>query len=213
MFNKFFPNLCVKVNKLWAKLTRNDEVIDVMEEGSVKVNPTLAGTEALITGIEVEGTKYKNVAVEANPTLAGTEADLTGLEVNGTKYAIPSGTQTYEHHIKVIYSHASSGAGDPAKSARLYFTVESTSSTEITTLSDLMSIMTNFNYLHEIMCTGSYNGGGESYYNPIISCNYIKYGETECLNIATVYFSTTGSSVQSFLLNDTSAYTIVDVVK
>lgn len=29
--------------------------------------------------------------VEANPTLAGTEADLTGLSVNGTKYKVPSG--------------------------------------------------------------------------------------------------------------------------
>lgn len=35
------------------------------------------------------GTKL--VAVSANPTLAGTEADLTGLEVDGTKYKISSG--------------------------------------------------------------------------------------------------------------------------
>ena len=35
------------------------------------------------------GTKL--VAVSANPTLAGTEADLTGIEVGGTKYKVPSG--------------------------------------------------------------------------------------------------------------------------
>lgn len=103
MFNKFFPNLCVKVNKLWAKLAKNDEVKDFMEEGSVKANPTLAGTEALITGIEVDGTKYKNVIVEANPTLAGTESELTGIEIDNTKYKLTK-TKYYSHNVKLIYS-------------------------------------------------------------------------------------------------------------
>lgn len=40
--------------------------------------------------------------VVANPTLAGTEADLTGLQVGDTKYAIPAGSGTttlYQHYI------------------------------------------------------------------------------------------------------------------
>lgn len=40
--------------------------------------------------------------VIANPTLVGTEADLTGLEVDGIKYAVPGGggdTNLYEHNI------------------------------------------------------------------------------------------------------------------
>lgn len=49
--------------------------------------------------------------VEANPTLSGTEADLTGLSVNGTKYKVPSGgsgggTQLYLHQITIT-------TGDP----------------------------------------------------------------------------------------------------
>ncbi len=43
--------------------------------------------------------------VVANPTLEGTEPDLTGLEVEGTKYKVPSGgggTQhLYQHNITI----------------------------------------------------------------------------------------------------------------
>ena len=42
--------------------------------------------------------------VIANPTLAGTEADLTGLQVGDTKYAVPqggSGSQLYQHNIYI----------------------------------------------------------------------------------------------------------------
>ena len=35
--------------------------------------------------------EYADGRVVANPTLAGTESDLTGLQVNGTKYKVPSG--------------------------------------------------------------------------------------------------------------------------
>ena len=59
-----------------------------------KANPTLAGTEAALAGLEVNGTKYKvnqPTTVVANPTLAGTEADLSGLQVGSTKYKVPSG--------------------------------------------------------------------------------------------------------------------------
>lgn len=50
----------------------------------------------------------KLVSVSANPTLAGTEADLTGLEIDGVKYAVPQGGSSgggsevhlYKHSIK-----------------------------------------------------------------------------------------------------------------
>ena len=35
--------------------------------------------------------KYADDNVVANPTLAGTESNLTGIEVGGTKYKVPSG--------------------------------------------------------------------------------------------------------------------------
>jgi len=63
-------------------------------KSAVVANPVLAGTEASLTGVEVDGTKYKveqPTTVVANPTLVGTEADLTGLQVGSTKYKIPSG--------------------------------------------------------------------------------------------------------------------------
>lgn len=43
--------------------------------------------------------------VVANPTLAGTEADLTGIQIGETKYKVPSGggggTTRYLHNIKI----------------------------------------------------------------------------------------------------------------
>lgn len=43
--------------------------------------------------------------VVANPTLAGTEAELTGIEIGGTKYKAGggSGTQLYRHYIHILY--------------------------------------------------------------------------------------------------------------
>ena len=86
MFNKFFPNLCVKVNKLWAKLTRNDEVIDFMESGSVVGNPTLAGTESALTGIKIGDTKYKidTKALSIDYTTTAPTADNT----DGIKFVV-----------------------------------------------------------------------------------------------------------------------------
>lgn len=42
--------------------------------------------------------------VVANPTLSGSESDLTGLEINGTKYKVPSGeigggVKVYQHTV------------------------------------------------------------------------------------------------------------------
>lgn len=73
----------------------------VPESDSVVANPVLAGDEDSLSGIEVNGTKYKvdaggGTEVIANPTLAGTEADLTGLQVGETKYKVPSGGSEYD---------------------------------------------------------------------------------------------------------------------
>ena len=78
----------------------------------VVANPSLAGTESDLTGLEVAGTKYKvptggGTEVVANPSLAGTESDLTGLEVAGTKYKVPTGgsgggTQLYLHTLSIF---------------------------------------------------------------------------------------------------------------
>ena len=57
----------------------------------VVANPTLAGTEDDLSGLQVGDTKYKVATVGANPTLAGTEAELEGLEIDGTKYKVGGG--------------------------------------------------------------------------------------------------------------------------
>lgn len=64
------------------------------ESSKVIANPTLAGTEANLTGLQVDDTKYKveqPIDVEANPVLAGTESALTGLKVGETKYKVEAG--------------------------------------------------------------------------------------------------------------------------
>lgn len=72
---------------------------------TVVANPTLAGTEAGLTGLQVGETKYKvdaGTTVVANPTLAGTEADLEGLQVGDTKYKIPSGGSTSSKSVTLF---------------------------------------------------------------------------------------------------------------
>ena len=81
--------------EIWLKrIAENSGGSDVI------INPTLAGTEANATGIEVDEVKYKISEVKANPTLAGTEANLTSVEVDGTKYKVPEAKKLYYHLIE-----------------------------------------------------------------------------------------------------------------
>lgn len=62
----------------------------------VTANPTLAGTEADLTGLEVDGTKYKvPPRVTADPTLSGTESTLTSLSIGSTDYRIETTATDY----------------------------------------------------------------------------------------------------------------------
>ena len=116
----------------------------------VVANPSLAGTESDLTGLEVAGTKYKvpsggGTEVVANPSLAGTESDLTGLEVAGIKYKIPTGgsgggTKLYVHGIQFPYSDAPSVTlrsldnNTTESKSLMYMWIISTSDTPITSL-------------------------------------------------------------------------------
>lgn len=68
------------------KLTKNiKEVVKAYEDGEIALTEDI--TE-----------------VVANPTLAGDEAELTGLQVGDTKYAMPQGgggSQLYQHNIGI----------------------------------------------------------------------------------------------------------------
>lgn len=76
------------------------EIIDVIND-QIKVNPTLAGTEPNLTGLQMGDDKYANpegTIVVANPTVSQDDATLTSLKIDDTNYKLP---QLYE--IKVSF--------------------------------------------------------------------------------------------------------------
>lgn len=109
-------NAPVASNKINTGNAANGKLMAADGQGGVKfvddnsgttvvANPTLAGTEAGLTGLQVGETKYKvdaGTTVVANPVLAGTEANLTGLQVGETKYKIPSGGSTSSKSVTLF---------------------------------------------------------------------------------------------------------------
>ena len=90
--------VCTEDNRPGLMLEGKTFTKDDLGGGGTEVvaNPTLAGGESSLEGLQVGETKYKvpsGTEVTANPTLAGTEADLTGIQVGETKYKVPSGTE------------------------------------------------------------------------------------------------------------------------
>ena len=86
-------------NERWKTVQYKSELV------KVSANPTLAGTEADLTGLQVGDTKYKipeGTEVIANPTLSGTEADLEGIQIDGTKYKVSGGAKKYMHILSVL---------------------------------------------------------------------------------------------------------------
>ena len=102
--------------KVYPKVIKDCLQEDVTSyiEGQVKANPTLAGTEGSLEGLQVGSTKYKvnqPINVVANPTLAGTEAELTGLQVGDTKYKAGGGKTLYSHDLCIWWSVSNSNYG------------------------------------------------------------------------------------------------------
>lgn len=63
--------------------------------------PTSTTTVAVLNEIANDYETPTSTEVVANPTLAGTEDTLTGLQVGETKYAVPQGGgKTYNHFVK-----------------------------------------------------------------------------------------------------------------
>ena len=60
--------------------------------------------------IMVNGENFSGSEVVANPTLAGTETNLTGLEVDGTKYAVSGGGGGFNKTVLWDSGSYSSGA-------------------------------------------------------------------------------------------------------
>lgn len=103
MIHKHLDNFLAKIA---GETPVDDEVRDsteywlnqIAEQGGgseVVANPTLAGTEAALTGLEVDGTKYKvnqPIVVEGNPSGAGGGSALTGLKIGDTVYKVRDGS-------------------------------------------------------------------------------------------------------------------------
>lgn len=92
--------------KVYPKIIKESLEKDVTDyiEGQVEANPSLAGTEASLTGLQVGDTKYKveqPINVEANPILAGTESDLSSIEIGDTKYKIGGGKILYRNRVDI----------------------------------------------------------------------------------------------------------------
>ena len=127
-------------------ITKTPQQINDLNQ--VVANPTLAGTEADLTGLQVGETKYavpQGTPVVANPTLAGTEADLTGLQVGDTKYAVPQGggsSDIYLHSVQIGYP-ASPPSSGMAYSIFLYILKSDTTA--------MNSISTLFDYLDTLV--------------------------------------------------------------
>jgi len=80
----------------------SDETSEVV---NVEANPTLDGTETVLSSIKIGGIKYKMPSIEANPTLDGTETALESIGIGGVKYKIEGGGSSggevhlYEHRV------------------------------------------------------------------------------------------------------------------
>lgn len=140
--------------KVYPKIIKDclqEDVTDYVE-GQVKANPTLAGTEASLTGIQVGDTKYKveqPINVVANPTLAGTEAGLESIEIGDTKYKISGGgKQLYTHNISF------KTANDTSRATRATMQIINDSDTAFTadTLKAYLISkgFTTYEHLHEL---------------------------------------------------------------
>lgn len=97
--------------KTYPKIIKECLQKDVTDyiEGQVEANPTLAGSEAELTGLQVGDTKYKvpqGTTVIANPDPAG-ETALTGLQIGDTKYKV--GSKLYQHNLWVKGSRYAGG--------------------------------------------------------------------------------------------------------
>lgn len=88
------------------KLTKNiKEVVKAYDDGEIALTEDIPTKTSDLTNDSGFITASDVTQVVANPTLAGDEANLTGLQVGDTKYAVPQGgggSQLYAHNVCVV---------------------------------------------------------------------------------------------------------------
>lgn len=58
------------------------------------------------TAVEVDNAVGKALSIEANPTMAGTEAALNGLQIGDTKYKVEAGSEIHTYTANKTYTSA-----------------------------------------------------------------------------------------------------------
>lgn len=94
------------------KLTKNiKEVVKAYDDGEIALTEDIPTNTSDLDNDSGFITAEDVTEVVANPTLAGDEANLTGLQVGDTKYAVPQGggSQLYAHSIMIGYSNTTTG--------------------------------------------------------------------------------------------------------
>lgn len=92
------------------------------------------------------GTVATTDDVVANPVLAGTESDLTGIEINGVKYKAGGGGELYEHIVSFsLGSDLQEGYTSTDWANRVYVTIYNNSSEAINTRAKLRNALHNPN--------------------------------------------------------------------
>ena len=164
----------------------------------------------LSSGVPAWGTD-EGTNVIANPTLAGTESDLTGLQVGDTKYAIPSGGgASYTHHIKLDYTNNIGGTND--EKALIILEITTNSATPMT-VSDVYDWLNNNNFKTNKWkeCTGYYYTT-QNWSFPAIILFGIVYITDTYISANGILASSQGySSISSHALSNTG-FTITDTV-
>ena len=94
------------------KLTKNiKEVVSAYQDGEIALTEDIPTKTSDLTNDSGFITASDVTQVVANPTLAGDEANLTGLQVGDTKYAVPQGggSQKYAHSVMISGTNSTTG--------------------------------------------------------------------------------------------------------
>ena len=175
---------------------------DKSNNGITKVvaNPTLAGTEAGLEGLEVSGTKYsvkKGAVAGVEGAPSGTLATVLGLDSNGklAKGSVSGGTQLYKHGCD---------CGNTLGDYAFHFTFYSDKSYRFSKLNETNKTdFVNSKPLLSRDIVGLVTYGGSQYIGIITEIDAIQSNVNEWAGKLTVKDITNNQSRTIFISNDT----------
>ena len=82
LFGNTSEQVVIRTNNSTIKHNMNGQVKEVLDTGNTAANPTLAGTEAALEAIKINGTSYKNQPASVSYlTTAPSSANTDGLKI------------------------------------------------------------------------------------------------------------------------------------